>query len=188
MELKEAISEALTDAVIEIFSTTLGVVPSVKEGHFDLGGVDANGLIASIGMAGRIEGALVLIFSETCACKVVSKMFAIETNEMSADIIDGVGEISNILAGGLKVRIAPLGGYDFAISLPTVVQGRFPMNVTDGKKTDLVELHVTCGELSFGVKCFFGVKLSGPAASTEKDAAKAKENIIGNLKGLIEGR
>lgn len=85
-----------------------------------------------IGMSGRAVGTVVVSLSKPVALKAASAMLMMEATEVDADVVDAVGEITNMVAGGAK---ASLEEYHLSISLPSVITGRnhevrFPSKVT----------------------------------------------------------
>ena len=63
--------------------------------------------------------------------QAASHMLMMEAKEVDDDVLDAVGELTNIVAGGAK---AELEEYQLAVSLPSVITGRnhevhFPSNV-----------------------------------------------------------
>jgi chemotaxis protein CheX len=85
-----------------------------------------------IGLSGNAVGTVVLSLSETLALKAASTMLMAETTAIDADVLDAVGELTNMVAGGAK---AQLEEYKLSVSLPNIITGqdhniRFPSNVT----------------------------------------------------------
>jgi chemotaxis protein CheX len=85
-----------------------------------------------IGLSGKAIGMVVLSLSEAVALKATSRMLMSETTEINADVVDAVGELTNMVAGAAKSQ---LERYDLMVSLPSVVTGcdhniRFPSNVS----------------------------------------------------------
>ena len=85
-----------------------------------------------IGLSGKAIGTVVLSLSEQVALKAVSAMLLHEPPEIDADVVDAVGELTNMVAGGAK---AELEEYELMVSLPNVITGRghkirFPSDVT----------------------------------------------------------
>lgn len=74
-----------------------------------------------IGLAGETVGAVVLSFSRETAIAVVSKMAQTKFSALGAEVIDGVGELVNIIAGNAKQG---LNEFRVEISLPGVVTGQ----------------------------------------------------------------
>ncbi|GAB4129018.1 chemotaxis protein CheX [Thermopirellula anaerolimosa] len=85
-----------------------------------------------IGLTGKAVGTVVLSLSREVALKAASILLLAETTEIDGDVLDAVGELTNMVAGGAK---AQLETYELAVSLPNVVTGKghevhFPSNVT----------------------------------------------------------
>ena len=84
-----------------------------------------------IGLSGKAAGAVVLSVSLPVAFKLVEVMLDVRVHEINSDVVDAVGELTNMIAGGAKTS---LSHYELSISLPTVFTGRsrsieFPRNV-----------------------------------------------------------
>ncbi len=84
-----------------------------------------------IGLSGRAVGTVVLSLSEEVALKSASTMLMCETTAIDADVVDAVGELTNMVAGAAK---AELEEYELQVSLPNVITGRdhdvhFPSDV-----------------------------------------------------------
>ncbi|MGC3967021.1 MAG: chemotaxis protein CheX [Pirellulales bacterium] len=85
-----------------------------------------------IGLSGSAVGTVVLSFSENVALQAAGTMLMMEMTEINADVIDAVGELTNMVAGAAKAQLEHL---KLSISLPNVITGkghevRFPSNVT----------------------------------------------------------
>jgi len=83
-----------------------------------------------IGMSGNAVGTVVLSFSEELALKAAGTMLMTEFTAVTADVVDAVGELTNMVAGAAKAQLEEL---HLSISLPNVVTGkgheiRFPSN------------------------------------------------------------
>jgi CheY-specific phosphatase CheX len=187
MELRQILTDSLTDTIIEIFSSALATVPLVKEKKFELTGSSSD-IISSLGLAGKLEGALVLLLTEEAARNIVFKMFEMSAEEAASEILDGVGELTNIIAGGLKTRLVSVSGHSFDLSLPTVVKGNCPMSVVRAEKSDSVELEVQCAGIIFGVRCYYSLR---GETSTGKDFAsmykrRDSRDAAGELKQSIK--
>jgi chemotaxis protein CheX len=118
-------------AASQAFQTMLGHeirrgVPVLKEDadlQFEISGV--------IGLSGSAVGTVVLSFSENVALQAAGTMLMMEMTEINADVIDAVGELTNMVAGAAKAQLEHL---QLSISLPNVITGkghevRFPSNV-----------------------------------------------------------
>jgi len=73
-----------------------------------------------IGLAGDTAGAVVLSFSRETAMNIVSVFSRKTYTALSNEVLDGVGELVNIIAGNAK---QDLTSFRISISLPGVVVG-----------------------------------------------------------------
>jgi len=111
------------DAVNNLFSTMLA--SSVKKGNI---GVSKESrapfaITALIGLSGEYRGTVTLSFPEDTALKMVNKMLMLDSKEVDATVIDGVGELVNIVAGSAKSKLIKKDGKPLDLSLPNVVKG-----------------------------------------------------------------
>ncbi|MBT3273705.1 MAG: chemotaxis protein CheX [Spirochaetales bacterium] len=108
------------NASVNLFQTYLGLnVKSLKpfiledpQGLSEVSGI--------IGLAGETTGAVVLSFSRDTAIKIISKLEGKTYNALGKEVIDGVGELINIIAGNAK---KDLSEFRIEISLPGVITG-----------------------------------------------------------------
>jgi chemotaxis protein CheX len=109
-----------TKATVNLFKNFLEVniepgKPHLKEDPYDL--EEVSGII---GLAGETAGAVVMSFSRETAIAAVSRMEKTTYQALSRAVIDGVGELVNIIAGNAKKDLVD---FRIDISLPGVVTG-----------------------------------------------------------------
>jgi len=78
-----------------------------------------------IGMASAtISGNMIISFQEQCILNIVANMLMepIKT-EIDNDVIDAVGELTNMICGGAKAELSQLG-HSFDLATPTMVVGK----------------------------------------------------------------
>ena len=92
--------------------------PSLKKEETASG--DVSGII---GITGDAIGSLALSFSEKCICKIVSNMLGEEHHEVTKEIIDAVGELTNMVSGASRTQLEKMGMAVYA-AIPTVVHGQ----------------------------------------------------------------
>ena len=179
MPLKEDLTRALVDSVKDAFKTMLSVdltdqeqvtVPSTAE------------LICTIGLAGKMEGSVSVSLPNKSACAIVSKMLFTDIAEVSQDVCDGMGEVANVVAGGIKMRTAALN-CPFEVSIPTVVQGQL-MHVSIAEDLDRVIRHFEGGGISFDVEFIYKIVLSSVPLESKADAVSSKMSALEKLKAL----
>ncbi len=83
-----------------------------------------------IGMSGRAAGTVVVSLSREMAIRVAGALLGERPDTIDSEVIDAVGELTNMVAGGAKSR---LEGLELSIGLPTVICGKnhtvnFPSN------------------------------------------------------------
>ncbi len=84
-----------------------------------------------VGLSGKAVGAVVMSLSKPVALKAASTMLMSEATEINEDVLDAVGELANMVAGGAKAQLEHL---QLMVSLPNVVTGEgheihFPSDV-----------------------------------------------------------
>jgi chemotaxis protein CheX len=90
-----------------------------KEGNRTWGTV--TGIIA---MAGdNLVGNLVISFETECILSIVSKMLMEPFAEINDDVVDAVGEITNMIAGGTKQELS-LKGWSCNMATPLMITGK----------------------------------------------------------------
>ena len=78
---------------------------------------------AMIGLSGDFSAMLTVRSSGHIAMEIADSMLGMEFEEVDADVKDVIGEISNMIAGGLKMRFAD-EGINLELSIPTTVTGK----------------------------------------------------------------
>ena len=83
-----------------------------------------------IGVSGKAIGTIVLSLSTASALKAASTMLMVEKTAIDDEVLDAVGELTNMVTGGAK---AQLEAFSLTMSLPNVLMGEgcrihFPNN------------------------------------------------------------
>jgi len=73
-----------------------------------------------IGVTGRAVGTIVLCLPKQMAIDVLQRMVGTDTDSITAEVCDAVGELTNMIAGAAKAQLAHL---NLSLSLPNVVRG-----------------------------------------------------------------
>ncbi len=108
------------NASVNLFRDFLGVTlthdpPYLNADPYNL--LEVSGII---GLAGETVGAVVLSFDRDTAIQMVSRLAHKTYQGLSREVIDGVGELVNIIAGNAKKDLLE---YRLSISLPGVITG-----------------------------------------------------------------
>ena len=76
-----------------------------------------------IGLAGdKYAGNMVLSFDKPSVLSIVSKMLMEEFKDISHDVIDAVGEMTNMICGGAKAELGN-AGLKFDMATPVMIVG-----------------------------------------------------------------
>ncbi|BAI79623.1 conserved hypothetical protein [Deferribacter desulfuricans SSM1] len=111
------------ESTLSVFETMLGIKPKKKSVGLKKGDEPSYDISGVIGLTGQAVGSVVVSFPESLALKVVSKFIGEEKVDIDDDVIDAVGELINMIAGGAK-KIFTDRGLKFKISIPNVITGK----------------------------------------------------------------
>lgn len=78
-----------------------------------------------IGLSSKaLTGSMVISFTELCILRIVSKMtMEPEKTKIDQDIVDAVGELTNMISGGVKNKLGKIN-MKFDLALPTMIVGK----------------------------------------------------------------
>jgi chemotaxis protein CheX len=107
--------EVATREVFELMlSCQLTASPNAEEPRRDV--------TAMVGLAGQLCGVLSVCCDEKAAVRMTSMMLGVTVDKTGPEVADALGEISNMVAGNFKNKIAGLGD-GCMLSPPTVITG-----------------------------------------------------------------
>lgn len=141
------ITKYVEKVVDEIFTTMIFIKPINekpiirKTNDSDIPGKkDISGII---GLGGSLTASIIVHFEKESALKVTSNMLGgIEYKEIDSDVIDAVGEMTNMIAGGIKRELEAIG-IELDQSLPIVVSGeKFDTNCINKNESVLVPFKI----------------------------------------------
>ena len=110
-------------ATVDTFTMMVGIKPQRTEVIVKRGALETYGLSGIIVLSGKVNGAMVLNMPEDVALNVASSFTGEDVRSVTAEVLDAIAELTNIVAGDTKTRLHEKG-YEFGISLPRVVLGR----------------------------------------------------------------
>ena len=117
------LDKILVDATLEVFASMIFIdiepQPATEEPVESL----TPNISSLIGLAGDMKGILGIHCPEKVALEITSAMLGMEVDELGEDAKDAIGEIANMVAGGLKVSMTEKEK-KIEIALPTTVIGR----------------------------------------------------------------
>jgi chemotaxis protein CheX len=108
-------------STVSTFTTMLECVltrwtPYVKKGsqpEHEVSGV--------IGLSGKAQGTGVVGLGREAALKASEVMLQERPPEINGDVVDAIGELTNIIAGGAKAHLEHL---ELSVSLPSIITGK----------------------------------------------------------------
>lgn len=80
-------------------------------------------LMGIVGMSGKNTGFLTVTLTEPVAMRAVSGILQEACEKVDLQVIDGVGELTNIVAGGVKSRLANTPWQFLSLTIPSVISG-----------------------------------------------------------------
>ena len=110
------------DVTTNIFKAFVGCGLNAEHAFFSNREIDIQSDISGvIGLSGSVRGAVILIMKEPVALRIASMLTGSVHTSLDSDVVDAIGEITNIIAGNAKQTIPD--GEGIVISLPTVIRG-----------------------------------------------------------------
>lgn len=84
-----------------------------------------NSLITGmIGVSGEVSGFVTVDMPESFAIRAVSSLIQEKVESLGAQVLDGVGEMTNIISGGLKRGLAGTKWSFSGMTVPSVIVGK----------------------------------------------------------------
>ncbi len=152
----------------EVFNDMMGLAVEKQEVRQALVQKDAMDMIGVIGLSGTAKGIVALRLPVPTALTLVGRMIGTTFKTVDRSIIDGVGEIVNIVAGNAKAKFE---GHDISVSLPTVVRGNM-YKLSNLQNVIWIEVPFTCEAGDFSLAVTFQ-----PQPENQKEASR--ESVVG---------
>lgn len=114
--------KAFAEATVEMCEKMLRVRPTVGKPYVTDPGSRMYGVSGIMGISGTVAGVVVLTLPDETAVKAINAFAGGNYQKIESDVIDGVMELTNIIVGGAKAKLAGQG-YEFELGLPKMVVG-----------------------------------------------------------------
>jgi chemotaxis protein CheX len=122
-------------AAVHVVKTMAGIdsipgKPFMKKDELAVGDVSA-----IIGITGAGRGSMALVFTEKCIMAIASNLLGETMTQMNHEVRDAVGELTNMICGDARRRLAE-DGLSLQAGIPTIVSGKGHsiMHVADGPR------------------------------------------------------
>jgi chemotaxis protein CheX len=144
-DLELGLERALREITTTMFNCNSQIMPPEQVN------VVAPGISAIVGFGGKISGFIAIHLSPESACTLAESLLGMSFDHLDEIVADAMGEMVNMLAGGLKKFAS--GSEDlFKISVPSIVYGT-DYSTHAPKNAERVFVGVQAGS------CFFTVQL-----------------------------
>ena len=77
-------------------------------------------VVGTVAFAGKTSGLVVFYSSLDAAQVITASMLGIDPANVNGELPDAIGELTNMIAGSFRTRVAHAKGETWAISVPTV--------------------------------------------------------------------
>lgn len=136
-------------AAVDVFSTMLECELTRGQMTLNVNFRPAHEISGIIGLSGKASGTVVVSVDREVALSATEKMLGMRPADVDADVIDAIGEVTNMIAGKAKTGLEQLS---MNLALPTVITGKNHM-VRFGSNAQTICIPYTCpwGELSVEV-------------------------------------
>jgi chemotaxis protein CheX len=121
--IEQAFLDELAAATGEVFRTMVftEIAPAVPiEGEALRGGTNVVGTVA---FTGKTNGLVVFYSTLEAARHITGAMLGMDAAEVGDELPDAIGELTNMIAGSFRTRVAHSQNETWAISVPTVTVG-----------------------------------------------------------------
>lgn len=146
----ETLFETATLATEQVFSVVLGLQAEASGWREEEDMAPHDGVVSMVTFSGAWIGVGMLCCSKEFACKIGSTMLMQEFDQVDSVVLDGIGEMANMVVGNIKEALEPITGA-LALSLPTVVFGK-NFSTRNAVKSPWVVVSFHCAEGDFSVR------------------------------------
>jgi chemotaxis protein CheX len=111
------------EGTLDVIKTMASITAEAGKPYLKKSNVAAGDVSGIIGITGDATGSLAISFTEACICEIVNSMLGESHTSINTEIIDAVGELTNMISGSARNLMEKQGIKAFA-AIPTVVYGK----------------------------------------------------------------
>lgn len=105
-----------------VLSTMASIDPVPGKPFAKKGSAATGDISAIVGLTGNKSGSIALSFSKNCAIAILKKMLGDDIQDLLQDVMDTVGELTNMISGQARAQLSQVG-LNLTASTPTIVMG-----------------------------------------------------------------
>ena len=120
--IMENVASDITSATKTLFETMIMLDLKHNSSFFEDDTQIRTDVIGMVSFTGKYHGVIALFCSKRFALKVGSTMLMTDITDFTNDVKDAVGEVSNMIAGNVKTKLAAQYG-EMNLSIPIVIAG-----------------------------------------------------------------
>lgn len=145
-------AKKITETTEEIFSTMIFMDIAVEDPLSSGKQVIGCHVSAMIGLTGDFSAMLGIHCPENVGLAVAGAMLGMDIEEIDADVKDALGEIANMLAGGIKERFTS-ENKALELAIPTAISGKsYTISAPSGSDRVIVPFKVEAGHFYIEIK------------------------------------
>jgi chemotaxis protein CheX len=146
-DLEIGLEKALREITTTMFGCNSHILPPEQIA------IEPPGISAIVGFGGKLMGFIAIHLSPTSACTLAGNLLGMSFERIDEIVADAMGEMVNMLAGGLKKFVS--GSEDlFKISVPSIVYGS-DYSTHAPKNAEKLRVGVLAGSTPFTVQLVF---------------------------------
>ncbi len=157
--MKNTYVQPFVDAAVKVLETMAFTTPTLRAIGPWKKTLAAGEVVGIIGLSNEnenLQGFMSLGFTETCICRVVSKMLGEEYLSICDEVREAVGEIANMISGQARKGLSSQG-IKLQAALPSVISGN-DLEIDGSEKTPrvMISFDTEDGPFEIGV-CIDGL-------------------------------
>ena len=119
----DVLAPAARTSAASVFSTMLAIEIEPLVAFKQQEAKPYDGVVSLVTFAGEWIGAGMFCCHEELACQIGAAMLGHDVDRIDSDVLDGIGEMANMIVGNLKEQLESRTG-PLALSIPMVVYGK----------------------------------------------------------------
>lgn len=139
-------SDKVIAATSEVFETMIMMDLTPGEPIEDAKMVWPRNVSGIMGLTGDFRGMLGIHCPTEVALAITSALLGMDLDEIDEDVKDAIGEVTNMVSGGIKTLLAE-EGTDLDVSIPTLISGEsYKVNCLSDANRVIIPFETTSGK------------------------------------------